>query len=154
RRERNRGARRDVVVVVEVILPVVPDTHHDRHVGPDADLVLRETAEHFFEEDDVTVPRLLNERIRAAGDVISEAREVKRARRVRVVVEPAAAQVGNLEAHLRGMPARGPVHDVGELEVMFRAGAISLRATAREGVEDDDPWSGAVALPRLVLVAD
>ena len=102
----------------------------------------------------MAVPRLLNERIGPARHVVRKAREIERACRVRVVVEPAAAQVGDLKAGLHGVPPGGPAHDIGELKVMLRARAVGLGASAREGVEHDDLRRSAVARPRLIFVAD
>ena len=105
-RPRERAARRDVVVVDEVVLPVVPQTERDRQVPPQRDLVLHEAAQHFLEEHEVAVAALLHERERAARDVVLQRRERKGAARVREIVVAPPAPVRNIQAGLHEVLAR------------------------------------------------
>ena len=154
RRVRERHARRDVVRVVKITLPVVAEADVDRQVRPQPNVVLHEPADDFLEKRDVAVPRLLRERVRTPQRVVLQARERERASRVGAIVEPAPAPIGNVQAELHRLPAARPRHRVDEGEVMLGPQAVGLRAAAGERVEDDDARIGTEAGARLVLVAD
>src|SRR5436190_1794519 len=77
RGEGERRARADVVVVVKVVLPVVPQPKGRREPGADTNLILHEAADDLLQERDVAVTDLLNERVRTAGRVRVEAGEVE-----------------------------------------------------------------------------
>ena len=67
RGEREREAGREVVVVVEVVLPVIAQAEADREARPHLPVVLDVGADLFLEEREVAVPLLLGERVRLPG---------------------------------------------------------------------------------------
>ena len=138
--ERVRAAqsRRDVVVVREDVLPVVPDARRDREPVADADLILDERAEHFLEEHERAVPLLLRERQRPSGCIVGERRERERAVAVGAIIEPAPAEVRHLDACLERVLPVDVGDRLGEIEVILRRALIRLRSAGRERVENDD----------------
>src|SRR5204862_7959505 len=88
-----REAGREVVVVMEVVLPVVPEAEADGEARPHLPVVLDVGADLLLEECEIAIPLLLGERIRPSGRVGVEAREIERAAEVAAVVETATAPV-------------------------------------------------------------
>src|SRR5205814_2902608 len=93
RRERERKARRDVVVIVHEALPVVAQTEIKREIRAWADFILHERADDFLQKRGPAVADLLDERIRPSRRVVLEARKIERAAGIRPIVETAPAPV-------------------------------------------------------------
>src|SRR5262249_9727686 len=74
----NRSPWRKIVVVVEIVLPVVSQTEGDLQVGAHAKLILKEPAQELFNEHDVPVTGLPEQRKGMMLLVVFERRECVR----------------------------------------------------------------------------
>src|SRR6266496_68759 len=97
-RIRKRKSRRKVVSVVEIILPVVPNSHGDLQVWTQTEFVLDESTDHLLPEHDMTIAALLHERERPLLQIVLQGRERVRSAEIGVVIKPAAADVRYVNA--------------------------------------------------------
>ena len=146
--------RRDIVVVGEDVLPVIPEPGGDRQPVVDVDLILDERAENLLEEHEPAVAPLLEERQRPPERVVVERGEGVGAVAVGAIVEAAPAEVGHLEAALEEMLAVDVGGRLGEIEVILGRALIGLRSAGRERVEHHDVKAGMQADGRPGLVPD
>ncbi len=154
RRVRDREARREIVGVVKIVLPVVAQAVIDREARTHLPVVLDVRAHLLFEQRQVAVALLLGERVRLARLVGVEVGEIERAAEVGPVVEAAPAPVGQLESGLHEMLAVSPRQALVQVDVRLGAHEIDLRAAAGERAGDDDAAIGREAGGRLALVAE
>ena len=154
RREGHRHARREVVVVVEVILPVVAQAERQRQAGARLPVVLDVGAQLLLQQRQVAVALLHRERIRPPEVVVGEAGEGKRAAEVGAIEEAAFAPVGQLKAGLDQVMSLRPRQALVQVHVRLGAHEIGLGAAAGERAVDDDRARRRGADGRLALVAD
>ena len=148
-------ARREVVgIVVEVVLPVVADSEVERKIRLQADVVLDESGDDFFQKNYVALAGLQEVSGGCGGGEIGAAGEGVSAGAVGEIVEAAAADVGNIDAEAELMLAVGVGGEVGSVEVIFGAAGIGLRAAGGEESRDRELGSAADAADGIVKVAD
>src|SRR5437016_3841058 len=117
-------------------------------------LVLKEATEKPFPKDHVPVAALLVEGERPAVKVILKRRKRKSASRIRVVIEAAAAEIGDVESGLERMFAVNPRDDIVKDEVILGLQPVALCPAARERIEHNDLRAGLDADRRCVLPCD
>src|SRR5581483_8828095 len=122
-----------------------------RHAGLHLPVVLDVRADLLLEKGQIAVALLLNERVGLAGAVGCEAREVKRAAKVRTIVETAAAPVGQLETGLHEVLTGRPCQAGRRLHVRLRPQEIALGTAAGESARDDDAAVRRYAHRRLAF---
>ena len=150
----HRQARRDVVVVVEVVLPVVAQAVADGEPGPHLPVILDVGADLLLEQRDVAVALLLDERVRRAARVRVEAGEIERPADVGPILEAPAAPVRQLEAGLDQMLALDPHQALVHVDVGLGADEIALSTAAGERASDDDAAIRGAAGRRFALVSE
>ena len=132
-------ARRKVVgIVVKIILPVVAHSHVQREIWLHANVVFHESAEHFFQKSNVALAGLHEISGWRRGGVVGRAGKSVGAGAVGEIVQPAAADVGDVDAKAELMLAVGVGGEVGPVEVIFGAPRIGLRPARGEESRDGD----------------
>src|SRR5207253_2539700 len=105
----------------------------DRHTIAHADLVLYVRAEYLLQEHQRTISLLLHERQWSPARVIRQRREGERPLAVGPVVEPAPAEVRDLDTSAQQVLAVDERQRIREVEMILRRALIRLRAAAGEG---------------------
>src|SRR5207302_7847472 len=153
-RERERKARRDVVVVVDRRLTVVPKPEGQRELWLHADLVLSEHAGLIHAVRDVRIALVDSKRQRRAVDECLEAAELERAAEI--------GRVGGgdlLRANPGAEQQRVPGASVISGDVLDVDGALVVdderwRRSRRERVVDDDARRGGWSPGPIVLTRE
>src|SRR5580692_6665217 len=121
-------ARSEVVLVVmEVVLVVVAHADVDGQIRAHSDVVFKEYAENLFQKCYVPVARLQQIRCGDSAGVISGTGEGIGSGAVGKVIEPAAADVGDVDAKAELMSAAGVGGEISSVEVIFGAARVGLR---------------------------
>ena len=120
---------------VEIVLPVVAHPHRHLEIWPEFELILYETAHDLLPEHDMAVAGLLDQGERTTGLIVLNRRERVGAGGVGVVVQAAAADVGNVDAKTHGVPGPRPRQDFVERDVVLGLESIALRAPRRKRSE-------------------
>src|ERR1700686_2276819 len=94
--------------------------------------VLKKSPHHRLQEDNMSVPLLLYQRKGPPLQIILQRGKSEGPSEIRVVVETAPANVGNVNSGPDFMLSRGPRNDVVQVHVVLGLQAIALRAAAGE----------------------
>jgi hypothetical protein len=144
-RIRKRKPRRKVVSVVEVILPVVSDSHGDLEVWTQPEFVLNESTDHLLPEHHLTIAALLHKRKRPVLQIVLQRRERVRSAEIGVVIEPAAADVRYVNTRAQGMLSGLIRDDLGEREMVLGLQPVRLSPSTGKRILDDNLWFGIQA---------
>src|SRR5262249_21540026 len=118
-------------------------------------LILREQSEFLLPERHVAVPLVDAKQERAVVQIVLQRGEGECSPEVRLITEPAAADVRNVQTCSDKMLTLRPGKDVIELHMIFCNPLIGLRAAAGEGVLNDQPRNvGMEAARPAILMPD
>ena len=128
-----RQARRNVVVIVKEVLPVVAQPRRDGEIRAQPVIVLNEAARHHLDKHDVAEPLLLDERVWTLKLEILQARKIVSPAHVGVVIHAAPADIRHVDPRPDVVFSRRPGENLVQVHVVFGVQHVGLSPASGEG---------------------
>src|SRR5262249_30913893 len=129
-----RQSRSEVVIVVDIILPIPPHPNRDHQVRPRAKIILNKKIYDLLVKDLAADALLLLKGKRPTGDVVLKAGGIKSPATVYIIIETGLPVIGNIDAAFDSVAPAGIREDVGQFEMILGAQLLGLGAAADECV--------------------